>query len=95
MALLSMRRLQDISEQIPAKHVVFILDCCFGGLVADRSPAFLVPGLDARARQVITAGTEHQTVQDGGAQGHSVFTDSLLRGLRPAHQVKFAWVPWA
>ncbi|MEW6746636.1 MAG: SUMF1/EgtB/PvdO family nonheme iron enzyme [Planctomycetota bacterium] len=80
--LLPMSRLQEASKFIPAKHAVMILDCCFGGLLASRGAGLLAPGLTRRARQVMTAGTAEQEVQDGGGGGHSVFTAALLDGLK-------------
>jgi len=79
--LISMRNIADASEAIPAKHVLFILDCCFGGLAIDRSSPPVAAGLRQRARQVLTAGSRDQVVADGGAQGHSVFTAALLEAL--------------
>ncbi|MFT5432570.1 MAG: sulfatase activating formylglycine-generating enzyme [Myxococcota bacterium] len=81
-SLLAMNDLEDVSEAIPAKHVLFILDCCFGGLAVKRSPAPIAAGLSNRARQVITAGNADQAVLDAGGGGHSVFTGALLDALR-------------
>lgn len=36
-SLLDMTDLESESELIPAKHVLFILDCCFGGLAVSRT----------------------------------------------------------
>jgi len=79
--LLSMRNIADASETIPAKHVLFILDCCFGGLAIDRSSPPIAAGLRQRARQVLTAGSRDQVVDDGGGEGHSVFTAALIEAL--------------
>jgi formylglycine-generating enzyme required for sulfatase activity len=79
--LLSMDDLEATSESLPAKHALFLLDCCFGGLAVSRSAPPLAAGLTNRARQAISAGTAEQTVQDGGGGGHSVFTGALLAGL--------------
>jgi hypothetical protein len=73
--------LREVSDLIPAKHALFILDCCFGGIVADRAAPLLAAGLTNRARQIICAGTKDQTVKDGGGGGHSVFTAALIDGL--------------
>ncbi len=80
--LIGMDLLADISEYVPAKHAVFVLDCCFGGLALERSLPPIAAGLTNRARQVMTAGTAKQKVQDGGGGGHSVFTAALLDGLK-------------
>jgi formylglycine-generating enzyme required for sulfatase activity len=82
--LVAMNDLEDAGEAIPAKHTLFLTDCCFGGLVVTRSKPALPAGLTNRARQVITAGDANQTVLDTGAEGHSVFTGALLSGLRGA-----------
>lgn len=80
--LFGMRDLEDISEAIPAKHVLVVLDCCFGGLAIKRDAPPVAAGLSTRARQVLTAGTGEQAVLDGGGGGHSIFTASVLDGVR-------------
>ena len=82
--LLGLHDLEEVSPIVPAKHVLFILDCCFGGLAVRRNVPPPLPGLDVPARQVLTAGTAGQEVFDGGGAGHSVFTAALLEGLRGA-----------
>ena len=86
-SLYSMADLEDVSEAIPCKHALFILDCCFGGLVQNRAPLPIAPGLRSRARQILTAGSEDQTVLDGGGGGHSVFTAELIAAMRGAADV--------
>jgi formylglycine-generating enzyme required for sulfatase activity len=81
-SLLGMGDLEDISELIPAKHVLFIIDACFSGLAVSRSAPPVAAGLSNRARQVITAGNADQQVLDTGGGGHSVFTGALLGALR-------------
>ena len=81
-SLYSMADLEDVSEAIPGKHALFILDCCFGGLVQDRAALPIAPGLESRARQILTAGSETQTVLDGGGGGHSVFTAEVIAALQ-------------
>jgi WD40 repeat protein/uncharacterized caspase-like protein len=80
-SLTSMADLEEVSEAVPAKHALFVLDCCFSGLVLTRSAPPSVPGLGHRARQVLTAGDGDQVVLDSGGSGHSVFTGSLLEAL--------------
>jgi hypothetical protein len=79
-SLIPMWTLEKISEEIPSEHVVFILDCCFGGLATLRS-APSAPGLANRSRQVLCAGNDEQPVLDDAGSGHSVFTRALLGGL--------------
>ncbi len=81
-SLISMDKMKQVSLCIPAKHVLFILDCCFGGLAAERVAPSLAAGLSRRARQLLTAGGKDETVQDSGASGHSVFTGALLEALQ-------------
>jgi len=76
------------ADLIPAKHVFFIMDACYGGLALLRSPAFgsmrfLGDMLRRNARQVLTAGKADETVADGNGvrPGHSIFTAHLLDAL--------------
>ena len=76
------------AELIPAKHVLFIVDACYGGTMVQR---YLPPGsmrfakdmLRRFSRQVLTAGKADEVVADSGGPraGHSVFTGHLLDGL--------------
>jgi formylglycine-generating enzyme required for sulfatase activity len=89
-SLLEMHEMQRVSRRIPAKHVLFLLDCCFSGLIRVRSMVSMAPGLSARARQVITAGSSQQLAWDSrGPGGHSPFTGALLDAfyLRKADEV--------
>lgn len=87
---ISMTNFQDASEAIPAKHVFFVMDACYGGLALTRS-ASAGPAGDRRkyflevtrrgAREVLTAGGADEPVADNGPGGHSIFTWTLLQGL--------------
>jgi hypothetical protein len=77
------------SELIRAKHLMFIMDACYGGLALTRSTLpgsarFLKDMLLRHSRQVLTAGKADETVSDAGGPlaGHSVFTGHLIEGLR-------------
>ena len=77
------------AELIAAKHVLFIMDACYGGLALTRtltpgSMRFLKDMLQRYARQVITAGKADEPVLDlgGPLPEHSVFTGHLLEGLQ-------------
>jgi hypothetical protein len=79
------------AELIPAKHVFFIMDACYGGLVFNRAvPAgsvrFLKDMMIRPVRQALTAGKEDEPVADGGGPRpeHSIFTGHLLDGLEVA-----------
>jgi uncharacterized caspase-like protein len=85
-----MEELQTQSEKMGnAKHQLFIMDACYGGLLGTRAggvdpsiPNYLREVTRRVARQIITAGGKDQQVVDGGPGGHSVFTAYLLEGLR-------------
>lgn len=77
------------SELVRAKHLMFIMDACYGGLALTRSTLpgsarFLKDMLLRHSRQVLTAGKADETVSDAGGPlaGHSVFTGHLIEGLQ-------------
>lgn len=76
------------AELIPAKHIFFVMDACYGGLVFNRavsagSVRFLKDMLIRPVRQALTAGKQDEPVADGGGPlpDHSIFTGHLLNGL--------------
>src|SRR6478672_8172215 len=76
------------AELIEAKHVLFLMDACYGGLaiqrgVAPGSSRFLKDMLQRYSRQVLTAGKADEAVADSGGPrpGHSIFTGHLLDAL--------------
>jgi len=89
-----MAELRDtISKAIPAKHVFYVIDACYGGLLAStrsienrprRDLAYLREITKERSRQVLTAGGKNEEVLDGGRKGHSVFTGRLIELLESA-----------
>ena len=79
------------ADLIPAKHLVFFMDACYGGLAITRtlspgSARFLHEMLRRRARQVLTAGKADEVVSDGDGPRpkHSIFTGHLLDALEGA-----------
>jgi len=83
----------DICVSISAKHVFFVFDACFAGLMLDtratlskpsRDFSYLKAITDEQVRQVLTAGSKGETVLDGGPGGHSVFTGRLIQALENA-----------
>ncbi len=84
--------LTGAADLIPAKHMLFLMDACYGGLAVHRKAAplgskrFLGDILQRYARQVLAAGKPDQPVSDGGGTraGHSIFTSHLLDGLEGA-----------
>jgi len=76
------------AELIPAKHILFVMDACYGGLAVTRnlqpgSMRFLKDMLQRYSRQVLTAGKADEVVSDSGGPipNHSVFTGHLIQGL--------------
>lgn len=77
------------ADLIPAKHILFLMDACYGGLALTRktippgSMRFLKDMLQRYSRQVLTAGKADEVVSDAGGTrpGHSIFTSHLLDGL--------------
>lgn len=92
---LSMEELRTLSEKMGrAKHQLFILDACYGGLFGLRGqvlrvdphvPGYLDQVTRRAAREFITAGGRDQQVLDGGPGGLSFFTFYLLEALGGKH----------
>jgi len=85
---ISMTNFQDISEAIPAKHLLFVMDSCYSGLALTRgggmqqgSQNYLQEIGRREARQMFTAGGADEEVADNGPNGHSIFTWTLLQAL--------------
>jgi TolA-binding protein len=79
-----MSELQNIAEGVTAKHAFFVMDACYSGLGLTRGAGagnFLRDNNKRIGRQMLTAGGADQLVADGGPNGHSVFTWTLLQGL--------------
>jgi hypothetical protein len=77
------------ADLIPAKHVFFMMDACYGGLAIQRalpagSTRYLKDMLRRPVRQALTAGKGDEVVSDAGGPvaGHSVFTGFVLLGLQ-------------
>ncbi|MCO6045829.1 caspase family protein [Aeoliella sp. ICT_H6.2] len=76
------------SDLIEAKHILFVMDACYGGLAITRalkpgSIRFLKDMLQRVSRQVLTAGKADELVADlgGPRPDHSVFTGHFLDAL--------------
>lgn len=81
--LISMKSLIMWSNWLPAKHIVFIFDCCFSGLsqlrgIHRKSIHSLSHLLDLKCRYVINAGTGIQKVHDGDGL-NSPFVTAILK----------------
>jgi peptidoglycan/xylan/chitin deacetylase (PgdA/CDA1 family)/uncharacterized caspase-like protein len=79
-----MTEIQNIGETLTAKHVFFVMDACYSGLGLTRgggNGGFLRDNAKRIGRQMLTAGGVDQMVADGGPNGHSIFSWTLLQGL--------------
>lgn len=88
-SLIRWSELTQNAELIRAKHMLFVMDACYGGLALTRglhagSTRFLKDMMLRYSRQVLTAGKADEVVSDGGGPlpDHSVFTGHFLEGLR-------------
>lgn len=77
------------AELIRAKHILFVMDACYGGLAVNRhlkpgSSRFLKDMYQRFSRQVITAGKANEVVSDSGGPlpNHSVFTGHFIEGIQ-------------
>ena len=84
-------------SNLPARHVLVILDACKSGFALDRykrrgdegQPSGTIDELAARvSRRVVTSATHEQTAMDGGGGDNSLFTETLVdavENLRADH----------
>lgn len=81
-----MSALTQLLNLSAAKHIFYLLDCCYSGLATARgTPAvsdFTDVSLRNRALECLTAGTARQAVDDDGPEGHSTFTWTVIQGLK-------------
>lgn len=76
---LSMRDVVNWNELLPAKHILYVMDCCYGGLMASRRqgldpnhPQYLEELTRRKVRQIITAGGPNEQVIEEA--GHGLFS---------------------
>jgi tetratricopeptide (TPR) repeat protein len=82
----SMEQIRSLSSRIAAKHILYVMDCCYSGLGLNRS-AGVWPGISdflrkvasMRVVQIITAGGQGEQVQERG--GHGLFTSYFLKAI--------------
>ncbi len=83
----SMSYLRDIARASPAKHMLFLLDCCFSGISAETRAAHSAKALgvelaaQSQARVVVTAGSDKQSSWEMAALKHGAFTKYVLDAL--------------
>jgi len=81
--------LTDFSNMSKAKHMLFLVDACYGGLAAvgerglepAKTPNYLEKITNIKSRQIITAGGKTEKVIEKSEWGHSAFTKNLLSAL--------------
>lgn len=91
---IDMSTLHNACNYINAKHILFVLDCCFSGVAAlgTRSEPGLSPQTvtapylrritERKAWQILTAGDKDDKAADSGTRlGNSAFTGVLIDGL--------------
>ena len=80
------KRISSISK---SKHMLFLVDACYGGLSAvgargldvTTTPNYIDKITKDKARQIITAGGRGEEVVEKSEWGHSAFTLNLIRAL--------------
>lgn len=85
---IDMGAIRNLADALPAKHVLFLMDVCYGGVAGQQfrdlpsvSEAYLKQITRERGRQLITAGGADQRAMEGPEWGHSVFTYYVLEGI--------------
>lgn len=87
---LSMDILSSLSRRPKAKHQLFLVDACYGGLAANKRSSgtankpnqFMLDVIsNAKAIQIITAGGKDQVVVESPQWGHSAFTKAFIEAL--------------
>ena len=85
---ISMSTLEELASMSAAKHILYLVDACYGGLTLntrglgqEQTPEYLRKMTKEKGRQVITAGGKDEVVMEKAEWGHSAFTKSLLQGL--------------
>lgn len=91
---ISMDMISSLSRRPQAKHQLFLVDACYGGLAAstrstgssNKQTKFLLDAMtQSQAIQIITAGGKDQMVVESPLWGHSAFTKAILEGLDDRH----------
>ena len=85
---IAMSELYEIAQMSYAKHILYLVDACYGGLAIDATrglakstPNFLQKITREKGRYIITAGDKDEQVIERSEWGHSAFTKNLLAGL--------------
>ena len=87
---LPMEELRQIALISRAKHMLYLVDACYGGIAAigsrgldsKNTPNYIDKITKDKSRQIITAGGRGEQVIEKPEWGHSAFTLNLKRGLK-------------
>ena len=84
-----MSTLEELASMSEAKHILYLVDACYGGLTLntrglgqEQTPEYLRKMTKEKGRQVITAGGKDEKVMEKAEWGHSAFTKNLISGLK-------------
>ncbi len=88
-----MDELRKIALHSKAKHILYLVDACYGGITAVGSrgldakttPNYIEKIAKDKSRQVITAGGRGEQVIEKAEWGHSAFTKNLKKGLQDGY----------
>ena len=86
---LAMDEILTTSMMSPSKHMLFLMDACYSGLMTQQykgvskstEEGYLSKVANEKARQIITAGGRDEQVIERDEWQHSAFTKNLLEGL--------------
>ena len=87
---LAMNELEEISLMSKAKHILFLIDACYGGIATvayrglnvSETPNYINKITKNIGRQIITAGGKDERVIEKAKWGHSAFTKNILNALK-------------
>jgi Caspase domain/PEGA domain len=81
---ISMDEVGRIATECKPKHVLFLIDACYGGFSRSRSgsSALIKNVWNQKSREVITAGNSEEKVLESASWQHSAFTKVLLDAIQ-------------
>ena len=86
---IGMDEFKKLSYRSNAKHILYLVDACYGGIAAvssrgldTKTQNYLEKITKDKSRQIITAGGRGEEVIEKSEWGHSAFTLNLIRGLK-------------
>jgi len=84
---ISMGQIRDLCSHISAKHIIFVMDCCYAGQILEQGATKPknnggkhMGSTYKRVIQIITAGAKDQVAFEG--EKHGLFTEFFLRSLQ-------------